>query len=85
MTLHGAGFGETIYARVVSATQLSEPQLSAMENLLAEKFHKQVKISPEIDASLIGGFYIYVGGLIIDHSVKKQISDMRERIMRGVL
>ena len=72
-------------AKVVSAVNLSARQISALEKVLTKKLDKQVEISPETDASLIGGFYVHVDGLVIDSSVKKQISDMKESITKGVL
>ena len=75
---------DTIIAKVVTAAELSPLQFSALEELLKRKLNRQVEISSKTDASLIGGLYVYVDGLIIDHSVKKQIGDMKERIKRGL-
>ena len=77
--------GETIKAKVISAAPLSAGQRTALEGLLIDKLDMQVEVAHETDASLIGGFYIVVGDLVIDTSVKKQINDMKECIMRGVL
>ena len=76
---------EIIKAKVVSAAELSARQLSALEGLLIHKLDIQVTVSHEIDASLIGGFYVVVDELVIDASVKKQIGDMKESLMKGLL
>ena len=77
--------GEAIAAKVVSAVKLKDEQLAALENLLSSKLSRDVALVAEIDPSLIGGFHIYVDGLIIDRTVKKQLMDMRESIMKGVI
>ena len=74
-----------IRAKVVSAAQLREDQISALEKLLKGKLGTQVDISLEIDPSLIGGFYIYVDSRCFDRSVKKQIGDMKESILRSLV
>ena len=84
MTLIGGAVGAAA-AKVVSAAALTEQQISALRKLLEKKLEKRVEVSLEIDASLIGGFYIYIDGYIIDRTVKKQIRDMKESIMRGLI
>ena len=76
---------DIIKAKVVTAAELSPLQFSALEELLKRKLNKQVEITSETDASLIGGLYIYVDGLVIDHTVKKQIGDLKESIKRGLI
>ncbi|MCL2045389.1 MAG: F0F1 ATP synthase subunit delta [Oscillospiraceae bacterium] len=71
-------------AKVVSAMRLSMEQEKALEKLLSSKLNKQVSISLEIDPSLIGGFYVYVDGLLIDRSVKKRIDEIKESIISSM-
>ena len=73
---------EITTAHVVSAATLSEAQLCALADMLSKKLNKQVEISPGIDPSLLGGLYIQVDGRVIDHTVKKQLSDIKENIKR---
>jgi len=70
-------------ARVISATELSESQASAITNMLCKKLNKQVEISLNIDPSVIGGLYIHVSGIIIDRTIKKQLADLRDAAKRG--
>jgi len=72
---------ETAY--VVSAAELKESQVSALARLLSHKLNKRVRMSLRIDPSLIGGLYIHVAGLIIDRTVKRQLSDMRDALKKG--
>jgi len=72
-------------AYVVSATDLSEIQIEKLEEALSKKLKKPVDVEIEVDPSLIGGLYISVDGCLIDHTVKKQLSDLKESIKRGIL
>ncbi|MGI6161242.1 MAG: ATP synthase F1 subunit delta [Christensenellales bacterium] len=70
-------------ASVVSASQLSERQLSKLHAVLSEKTNKQVELLPRVDASLLGGFYIHLNGYLIDRTVRTQLSNMKESLKRG--
>ncbi|MGI6169079.1 MAG: ATP synthase F1 subunit delta [Christensenellales bacterium] len=70
-------------ATVVSATALSEDQVSALYALLCRKLNKQVEIQFEVDPALIGGFYIHMDGRLIDRTVRTQLINMKECIKRG--
>jgi F-type H+-transporting ATPase subunit delta len=73
---------EGIEARVVSATALGESRIFALENVLTKKLGKHVTLSASVDPSLIGGLYIHAGGQIIDHTIKKQLSDLKDNLKR---
>jgi len=75
--------GETLLAHVVSAAELKEEQTAYLERLLHQKMVRRVELSTEVDPALIGGFCIYVNGLVIDRTVKKQLNDLRDTIKRG--
>jgi F-type H+-transporting ATPase subunit delta len=67
-------------ACVVSATEMSEAQLSKLKSVLTAKLGKQVEITQSVDKSIIGGFYIQAGGYLIDRTVKKQLHEMKVHI-----
>ena len=75
--------GSATVAQVISATELSETQVSALSELLSRKLNKEVEVSASTDPSLLGGLYIHVDGCVIDRSVKKQISDMKDSLKRS--
>ena len=72
-------------ANIVSATELNEGQISEVKDMLSRKLGKEVEISSITDPSLIGGFYIHVDGRLIDCTVKKYLSDLKNHIKKGVL
>ena len=71
-----------VVAHVVSAVVLKENQIVALRDVLSRKLGKQVEISPGVASSLIGGLLIYVDGRMIDRSVKKQISELKDLVIR---
>ena len=74
--------GKTV-ATVVSAAALSEGQMASLGNILSKKVGKRVEIEPQVDPSLIGGFYVRVDGCLIDRTLKKKLSDLTDSIIRG--
>jgi len=74
---------EKMRAYVVSAAELKPDQAAALERVLYNKLGRHVELSVDVDPSLIGGFRLYVNGLAIDRSVKKELGDLRDAIKRG--
>ena len=72
-----------IEARVVSATKLRDEQVAAIHALLSRKLDKQVTIHTDVEPALIGGFYIYIEGRLIDRTVRRQLYNMKTSLERG--
>jgi len=72
-----------VEAHVVSAAELRPEQVSALQDVLARKLEQTIDMSMTVDPSLIGGFYINVGGYTVDRSVRRQLQDMKLSIERG--
>jgi len=70
-------------AHVISAMELKESQVSALERMLYEKLGKKVKMLLGTDPSIIGGLRVEVDGLLIDRTLKKQLGDLRDAIKKG--
>ncbi len=70
-----------VEAHIVSAISLNETQLNNIKNKISSNMNKQVRISTEIDTSLIGGLVIYIDGKVIDSSVKKYLEDQRKELL----
>jgi F-type H+-transporting ATPase subunit delta len=58
---------------VSSAVELSAPQLKALEDALARRLKRQVRLHTELDPALIGGAVVRSGDLIIDGSLKGRL------------
>jgi F-type H+-transporting ATPase subunit delta len=83
VTMVDAHNGKTT-AVLVSATELSDDKIALMKDVLVRKLNKQVEISSSVDTSIIGGFYIFVDGYLIDRTVSKQLNDMRDSIKNAL-
>lgn len=58
----------TIEATVASAFELSEAQQQKLAGALKERLGREVRLTCEIDKTLIGGAVIHAGDLVIDGS-----------------
>ena len=67
-------------ANVISAVELSVQQVSALEETLSKKLNRPVEISVKVDPSVIGGLSIHAGGILLDRTIKRQITDMKNGI-----
>ena len=65
---------------VTSAFPMSEQDKEALAGSLSGTFGKQVKISVEEDASLIGGIVIRAGDKVIDGSLSGQIQQLAKQL-----
>ena len=58
-----------LQVRVVSATALQETDIERMKSALAKRFDREITLSNEIDADVLGGAIIYAGDQVIDGSL----------------
>jgi ATP synthase F1 delta subunit len=65
---------------IYSVEPLTEEQLLAFEEKTGKLLRKNVKLENKIDTSLLGGVKVLIEGKIIDASIKKRLSDIREAI-----
>jgi F-type H+-transporting ATPase subunit delta len=62
-----------IEAEVVSAFELSGPQLADLVQRLEKKTGKKVKAKVQLDKELIGGIKVVLGDKVIDGSARAQL------------
>jgi len=65
---------------VVSAMEISGELNDKIKATLEKITGKQVVIKNEVDASIIGGIVAKVGDLVLDGSIKKQLTGLKESI-----
>jgi len=68
-------------AEITSAVALDDLQLQAIKDNLETMTNKSVILTTKEDAALIGGFKVLVGGVIIDNSVRYQLSKLKEKLV----
>lgn len=70
-------------ASLVSATELASDAVEKIRASLSQKTGKDIILEVEQDPSLIGGIVTKIGDLVLDGSIKTQLSNMRESLRRG--
>jgi F0F1-type ATP synthase delta subunit len=69
---------------IISAVPLSREQQYKLELRLIQMLRKQLDISNTVDPDLLGGLRIIIDNTVIDHSVKRQLQDMKQAVYKGV-
>lgn len=70
-----------VEAEVITAMPLAKAEQSALKAKLDAVTGKTVVIRPIVDAQIIGGVIIKMGDKLIDGSVKRQISSMKDALL----
>lgn len=66
-----------VLAKVTSASELPPGELDVIKAALAKRFGRQVAVTTEVDASLIGGAIIDAGDVVIDGSLKGKLARLQ--------
>lgn len=72
----------TVNAQVVSAFELDEAQVKALEGALKNELKRDVVIETSVDPSIIGGVIIRAGDTVIDGSVAGRLHDLTSYLTR---
>jgi F-type H+-transporting ATPase subunit delta len=70
-------------ALVRAAVELSQEDLSRIERLAGVIAGGQPEVRQVVDPSVLGGFVVEVGDYLVDRSLARQLSEMRERVLEG--
>lgn len=73
---------QTVEASLKSAFPVSEAELTKIVKALEKRLGKQVKLSCEIDKSLIGGAVIHAGDWVMDGSLRGKLRRLSQELMR---
>ncbi len=74
-----------IRGEVVSVIELPEEEIKNLQEVLSEKFKKQVILRAKVNPEIIGGLLIKLGDLVCDATIKSQLKNLKEIIAKGVL
>jgi F-type H+-transporting ATPase subunit delta len=69
-------------AEVTSAQALKPEQLTALSGTLKDTFKRDVRLTTEVDASLLGGLVVKIGSRQVDSSLKAKLARLT-RAMKG--
>jgi F-type H+-transporting ATPase subunit delta len=70
-----------ITAQVASASPLSESNQSQLRESLSRTTGKNVLLDMRTDKDLLGGVVVRVGSTVYDGSVRRQLAEVRQRLM----
>lgn len=70
-----------VVAEVVSADTLDDKQLKSIQGNVEQLTNKSVLLSTSQDKSLIGGFMVRIEDIIIDNSIRYQLSKLKEKLI----
>ena len=73
----------TLRAKVTAAAKLTAAQQQAISAELEKQTGKNVELTIDIDASLIGGLRTEIGGRLFDGSVKTQLKRIEDTLTKG--
>jgi len=72
-----------IAAKIISARPLSAEEQAALQTSLSQLTGKNVSLNFDIDQSLIGGVVTKIGSTVYDGSVKTQLENLKEQMIRS--
>jgi F-type H+-transporting ATPase subunit delta len=72
-----------VRATVFSAFPLSQQSIEALRERLSEMTGKDVVISVEEDPSLIAGVVTRIGDMVYDGSLRTQLNNIKETLLKG--
>jgi F-type H+-transporting ATPase subunit delta len=70
-----------IDVEVTTAGALSGPDLAGVTTAISAALGKEARVTPHVDAGLIGGLVLRIGDRVIDGSVRAQLSDVRKKLL----
>jgi F-type H+-transporting ATPase subunit delta len=71
-----------VQAEVTSAAALSPEKTKALEESLSKVTGKKVELSVSVDPSLLGGVVARIGSTVYDGSVRTQLAQMRQELVK---
>jgi F-type H+-transporting ATPase subunit delta len=72
----------SVDAVITAATALSAEQEAALAKSLKEKLGRDVRVTTEIDANLIGGAVIRAGDVVIDGSLRARLEGLANSLIK---
>jgi F-type H+-transporting ATPase subunit delta len=75
---------DRVHANVTVARQPSEPERDALARQLSRLFGKRVVPHISLNPAILGGVIVKVGDTVMDGSVRKRLSVLRQRMVATV-
>ncbi|MBO5364880.1 MAG: ATP synthase F1 subunit delta [Clostridia bacterium] len=72
--------GNVSTAKVTSAVELTEEEVETLTQKLETMYGHTIVVETEVDSSLLGGIVIEIDGKVIDASLRRRLSDVKDVI-----
>lgn len=69
-----------VQASVVSARRLDTELVDALRAALEQRTHQQVVLHQRVDPNMIGGIRVSLGDMVVDGTLRRALSDMRQAL-----
>jgi len=73
-------FEKNVDVEIISATELSEQQLSDISSKLEQRLERKVQLNCSVDETLLGGVVIRAGDLVIDNSARGRLNRLSDAL-----
>lgn len=73
--------GEAVDAVLKTSYPLDLELIQEIKSMLEEKLSGKLNLYLDLDPSLLGGVQVRIGNYIIDGSIKRQISELKEKLL----
>lgn len=75
-----AEFEKAVEVSVATAFPMADPMVNTLTKSLKSALQREVKLSSQVDQSLLGGVVIHAGDTVIDASIKGRLAKMAETV-----
>lgn len=72
-----------VSAFITTAHELSAEQKNNLQDSLNNKTGRQVSLQTAVDSEIIGGMITRIGSTVYDSSVKTQLEDLKNQLIKG--
>jgi F-type H+-transporting ATPase subunit delta len=73
-----------VRAEVTAAVPLDDRQMAALGQAFARVTGRQVQVTAEVDAAVVGGVVVRIGSTVYDGSVRRHLERLRETLAGGI-
>lgn len=74
-----------VLCKAITVYELNDEEKKKIANSLEEITEKEVELENIVDKSIIGGIIVKVGDRVYDYSIKGQLNDLREDLLKTSL
>jgi F-type H+-transporting ATPase subunit delta len=73
--------GTEVEALLKASYPLDTEDMRKIKDVLERRFHKKLHLYVELDPDLLGGIYVKIENQVIDGSVLRRLSDLKEKMI----